>query len=187
MEIPAFSSRDLVLNSAIIAAAIKVIWTILTEVFKFIRNTRLHKTLDLLIPIFPYKEDYDDFIDFKCLIIRYGTDQYFQHLASDREKHDGKLKNKTIDLKVIHKQSNLPELGLLLPVHKRLGTQFKCFAEIKDPKRIDEFIEEFSKCKKITALSKSKSLFHNRVYFLLNDFGTAKTVDGFTNNLCLPE
>jgi hypothetical protein len=187
MEIPELSVRDLALNSAIVATAIKVIWTLLTEVLKLLRNIRLHKTLDLLIPIFPYRKEYDGLVNFNCLVVRYGTDQYFQHLASDRERHDGKLQNKTIPLQVIHEDSTSPKLGILLPVHKRLGTQFKCFADINDPARIDEFILEFSKCNRISRLSKSSSQFHNRVYFILNDFGTAKTVDGFINNICLPE
>src|SRR5437762_8579408 len=26
----------------------------------------------------------------RCLIVRYGTDPYIEHLASDRERHDGR-------------------------------------------------------------------------------------------------
>lgn len=60
-----------------------------------------------------------------CLVVRYGNDTYLRDMASDQEKYEGRLRNRVI---------NVPRLGsdtkLLLPVHNRLGTQFKMYLSL---------------------------------------------------------
>ncbi len=102
-----------------------------------------------------------------CLIVRYGTDLYFEKLASDQERYEGRLQNRILQNWVVERWAydNNDRLTLLkglrylwyrlrgrrvidasaesiqtlfhLPIHERLGTQFKFFFEIveQEPKR----------------------------------------------------
>lgn len=131
---------------------------------------------------------------FRCLIIRYGTDQYIEKMASDIDRQNGKLQNRIINFSTrIDTASNETEFALKLPVHRRLGTQFKCFADIDEKLptgQKDELLEKlktFLESSKIVSdVSISSSEHQHRVYFLLNRFGSVRTVDGFENNHCFP-
>ena len=63
---------------------------------------------------------------FKCLLIRFGTDQYIKDMASDREKYDGRLRNKIIDGTLKNGKVEYD-----IPLHQRIGTQFKCYFEVE--------------------------------------------------------
>lgn len=97
-------------------------------------------------------------VKLRCLVVRYGTDAYVERLASDQEKYEGRLRNRILKNRVTIVRTRAdglwPWLGyrwkrfvlgyepmerestrivgnFLLPVHKRLGTQFKLFFEIR--------------------------------------------------------
>jgi hypothetical protein len=136
----------------------------------------------------------DKKIKFQCLVIRYGTDQYIEKMASDIDRQNGQLQNKVIDIKTkTDPGSKETEFSLALPVHSRLGTQFKCFADIdetlsrEDKDSLLNQLKAFLESTKIVSdVSISSSEHQHRVYFLLNRFGSVTTVDGFLNNHCFP-
>ena len=69
---------------------------------------------------------------FYCLLVHYGTDQYIGALASDQEKYEGRLKNRILKIETELDAAGNATFILKLPVHKRIGTQFKCFVAAKD-------------------------------------------------------
>jgi hypothetical protein len=122
-----------------------------------------------------------------CLIVRYGSDQYIEHMASDREKYDGRLINKAVKVQVERAEDGLVSFLLDLPVHKRLGTQFKCYVDVKPGGPKDAVLEFLSSHDGIHDVSTSSSLKGGeRIYFLLKKFATVTTVEGFQNNMCFP-
>ena len=97
-------------------------------------------------------------VKLRCLLVRYGADIYLERMASDRDKHEGRLRNRVLPNRVsiipapswriwerlihwwkcrvlfytpVQPDSNNIEGNFLLPVHQRLGTQFKLFFQIK--------------------------------------------------------
>jgi hypothetical protein len=126
---------------------------------------------------------------FYCLIVRYGTDQYLQHLASDEERHEGRLRLKVIPIQVIFDQNDNASFQLTLPVHKRLGTQFKCFVEVWKLEEVNQVVAKLKQCQCILDIGQSHSQHRNRIYFLLDHFFTVKTVEGdaIKNNYIFPK
>jgi hypothetical protein len=120
------------------------------------------------------------------LVVRYGTDDYIRHMASEREKHDGRLQNKAIMINVVTDDDGVSSFKLELPIHRRLGTQFKCFVDVKDEARVPEVTDFLVECPRLHEVSRSSSQFRTRIYFLLRDFAEVKTVEGISNNMCFP-
>lgn len=124
----------------------------------------------------------------RCLIIRYGTDRYIEHLASDREKQDGRLQNRVIDVPIQAHGDGSTTFRLRIPVHKRLGTQFKCFVDVEDASRTSEVLEFLANCQTIASPDRSSSPLHpHRIYFLLRAFDVVKSIDDHSNNMCFPD
>jgi hypothetical protein len=124
----------------------------------------------------------------RCLIIRYGTDLYVERMACDREKQDGRLQNRVLDIQIATHDDGSTSFRLSIPVHKRLGTQFKCFVDVKDGSKTSEVLEFLSGCPSIASPELSSSPLHpNRLYFFLRDFHIVESIDKHKNNMCFPE
>lgn len=78
-------------------------------------------------------------------------------------------------------------LTLKLPVHKRIGTQFKCFADVKDAQHMVQARALLENCDRIRDVTVSKGIHSNRIYFILDRFGETTTIDGLKNNIVFPE
>ena len=70
---------------------------------------------------------------FSCMHVRFGSDRYLSSLASDQEKYEGWLRNKVLPFDV----SGNATFTLRLPLHKRAGTQFKCFVTVRHADAVD--------------------------------------------------
>jgi hypothetical protein len=180
------SLKELLLNTAILALVFRVIWSSLSEIFNRMRQLLSRRVRIYEIDLNQYNLKSDSNVDFCCLLIRYGTDSYLKSLASDGDKFDGRLQNKILPITLANLDKRDTRLILRLPVHQRIGTQFKCFAEVRNPKDMEAVHNELKGCERIHGISVSSSQFRNRIYFLLKDFGTSKSVDGIENNICYP-
>lgn len=99
-----------------------------------------------------------DNVKLRCLLIRYGTDPYVERMASERDKYEGRLRNRVLHNRIsieprrrsallrwaihwwrcrllaytpVKSGSTNIQGNFLLPVHQRLGTQFKLFFQIR--------------------------------------------------------
>lgn len=179
--------KEVVLNTAILTVVINAVWAIATGLIGRIRFWGMRQVRDYAIPLGPYHEDFDGVVEFYCLIVRYGTDSYIRDMASDREKHDGRLQNRAIPIAVRRHKQDQAEFELRLPIHRRLGTQFKCFAQVRDLDHVDKLLATLQGCDRVYDVSRSSSQFRERVYFLLKDFTVVDTVDGIRNNMSFPQ
>jgi hypothetical protein len=114
----------------------------------------------------------------RCLIVRYGTDPYIERLASDQEKFEGRLQNREIACSTSRTNDGRMIGVVPLPVHRRLGTQFKCFFECETEDAAKALLE----LPWLVEPSYSKFERLPRVWFLLEGYGPVETVDGFRNN-----
>lgn len=126
----------------------------------------------------------------QCLLVRYGTDQYIEHMASDAERYAGRLRNEIIDIEVVKDATtSVVHFVLKLPVHQRMGTQFKCYVDVLDRSRHQAAIDFLNSSEYITDVTPSAGPSgEGRLYFLLQVAGctVVQTVDGFENNMCFP-
>jgi len=175
------------LSTAFLTVAIKIIWFLISELIKWLKfmiSSKIRKfevKLDL---------DYDYLkskVTFSCLLVRYGTDNYIRYLASEQEKYEGRLQNKIIKLDIEPLGDRSYKLVLSIPIHKRIGTQFKCFVEAESENDAREVERAFEKCDNIEKVDISTSPYRNRVYFIIKKFRIEKTVDELENNFCFPE
>lgn len=167
----------------------RVSWSGAAVVLGWLHSWRLRTTQRHTVALARRQLPFDPRI-FKpcCLIVRYGTDSYIEHLASDRERHDGRLQNRAIDVHVETHSDGSSSFRLRIPVHKRLGTQFKCFVDVEDVSRTTDVLEFLEGCYSIVSAEHSSSPLHpHRLYFLLRDFDVVESIDGHKNNMCFPE
>lgn len=126
----------------------------------------------------------------KCLIVRYGSDQYIERMASDSERYAGRLRNEIINIEISREvETTAINFILKLPVHQRLGTQFKCFVDVLDESRLQPTVDFLNTAENIIDVSPSAGPNGNtRIFFLLKIPGCAvvKTVEGYENNMCFP-
>lgn len=114
----------------------------------------------------------------KCVLIRYGTDKYLEHLAPAQDRFEGRLRNKVREVRPTCSSDNLFTFKASVPVHRRLGTQFKFFFEV-------DSIEDAEKLKSHNALLQPYVATTDtpiKVWFLVPGFGTQETIEGFVNN-----
>jgi len=176
------SLSNLILHSAVGTSIIKIVWECLTKSINFLEEKQ---------SIFLYEKDVildldeklNDYGKFYLLIIRYGTDQYIKDMANEKEKWIGRLRNKIISLES-NKENGKVKLHLKIPVHKRLGTQFKLFYDAKRQKI--NIVESIFKSSSIQYSIASSIANDYRIFFLLKNFGTVKSVEGIENNICFP-
>lgn len=181
-----FNAKELLLNSAILAVVFRGVWGMFSEVTNRMRQFFAKRTQVYEVDLGQYHPEFDKVINFYCLVVRYGTDAYLQCLASDRDRFDGRLQNRVLPIAVEKDKEENARFVLDLPVHQRIGTQFKCFAEVKSEEELEIANKALSACVRVHEVSKSSSQFKYRIYFLLRDFGTTKSIDGIENNICFP-
>lgn len=176
----------------ILALIIPIIWNFASYPISFLREQAMKKPLPVEINLNIkelQKNKNQDIINalnrakFRCLIVRYGTDQYIMSMANDQEKYDGRLRNKIIEGKLDKEQQIVK---FLIPLHKRIGTQFKFFLDAKDEKDANIILQE-KNFKHIYDLSKASSSMHSyRIFFLVDIYGEVETIDGLKNNMLFP-
>lgn len=178
-----------IILAPIVALLIPIIWNFASIPISYARELMMKKPIDVKVDL-----NLESTIDnrnvhdvlkrakFKCLIIRYGTDQYIKDMANDQERYDGRLRNNVIDGKL----DSDGNVTFNIPLHKRIGTQFKLFMELESEEDT-KLLLEYKNYTNIYDLGRASSPFAKyRIFFLLNSYGTVKTVDGLENNMLFP-
>jgi len=86
-------------------------------------------------------------------------------MASDQEKFEGRLQNDVFRVTTLKDDQGNYVVRLRLPVHKRLGTQFKLFVRLKPEGKsgaVVNFLNEFDSVSDVKL-----SLYKNHLKFLL--------------------
>lgn len=117
-----------------------------------------------------------------CLVVRFGTDEYLAGMASDQERHQGRLLNRVVEID--------RETGILaLPVHRKLGTQFKLYYLVPDAEQAGELRKALGQSS--IRHESDADIAANRIvldedepagrkcWFRLAAYGARQTVDGF--------
>lgn len=180
MNISEFS-KD-VFFAPLMAFLIPIMWELAKIPIFYIKELKM-KTLSILKVDLKLNTELTKLenIKFKCLLVRYWTDNYIKDMASDSEKYDGRLRNNLIDWVILNNQLNYK-----IPLHNRIWTQFKCFLETKTKEEAEQIMKDKDKYETIYDLSLASDLSKNRIFFLLKNYWTTETIDWFKNNMIFP-
>ena len=125
---------------------------------------------------------------FYVIAARFGTEEYLEKFASDEERAEGRWRLAITKVPVRFDGKGSAFLVLKIPVHKFLGTQFKCFVAVRsdgDEEKLERRMRNWEallpRCKNIVEkaeppepnpIGRGGPQVHNRLYFLLDTFST---------------
>jgi hypothetical protein len=121
------------------------------------------------------------------LMIRYGTDDYLRNMAGEADRNVGRPRYSTLPMKLSLSATGEAVLGWTLPVHRRLGTQFRCYiatrAGADGPAMLTDMLAHYDEIEVLPPDVPEPS----RLYFLVKRFPTTTTAEGTRQNFVLPE
>lgn len=137
---------------------------------------------------------------FYVIAARFGTEEYLEKYASDEERAEGRWRLAIKKMPMRFDRKGNAFLTLKIPVHKFLGTQFKCFVVVRgdgDEQKLEQRMRNWEallpRCKNIVEraeppephpIGRGGPQVHNRLYFLLDTFSTC-AVGARRNNFIL--
>jgi len=137
---------------------------------------------------------------FYVIAARFGTEEYLEKFASDEERAEGRWRLAITKIPVRFDGKGNAFLMLKIPVHRFLGTQFKCFVAVRsdgDEDKLEQRMRNWEvllpRCKNIVEkaepsepdpIGRGGPQVHNRLYFLLDTFSTC-AVGARRNNFIL--
>lgn len=182
-----FASAEFWLNGALLIALARALWVVVGKVteaaiFRVSLRTRTER-----VRLSAWADYPAEIKGVGCLFIRHGNDLYLRHLASDQERHHGRLHNRTRPAKVTHEPDGSLGVEFRLRVHQRLGTQFKLFVDVAgDTAPVMAYLRRHENIHGISVAGNNAGGKGSRIYFLLKNYATVTTIEGFENNMIWP-
>jgi hypothetical protein len=183
--------QTLILAAAtpLLAGVANLTWTFAGEVYEQFRLASLLTQSRFKIPVDPQFARLTTLYDIKCLLVRYGTEQYLKGLATEKDKLDGQRRLDLLPVKLTM-DGGQHHLEFTLPVHQYLGTQFKLFATPKEGSSVADLKAELDT---LTADLESVAVGgprKDKVYFILKAFWQTSAegiFDTIQNNFVPPQ
>lgn len=121
------------------------------------------------------------------LLVRYGTDDYLRSMAGPGDRHVGRPRYATLGMTLSLSPTGEVTLQWSLPVHRRLGSQFRCYIETRHgttgPSVLTGMLKHYDEIEVLEPEVEDPK----RVYFLLKRFPVITTPEGIKQNFVLPE
>ena len=172
-----YKPQDLAAIVTVATIVGRVAWSGLTQVWHYGAEKIYARARSCDLNLGPF-EEIPPTARLKCILVRYGTDKYLEHLAPAQDKFEGRLRNKVYEVQPACSKDNLFTFKASIPVHRRLGTQFKFFFEVDSVKNAEKLETHNALLKPYIARTDVPI----KVWFLVPGFGTQETVEGFVNN-----
>ena len=123
----------------------------------------------------------------RLLVVRHGSDDYLRAMAGEADRHAGRTRYEVITMKLALSATGEVKLSWSLPVHRRMGTQFRCFIEVRPGgaggDMLSGMLRHYDEIEVLPAEVPNPT----RVYFLLKRFRVLTAADGTKQNFALPE
>ncbi|MGK7652453.1 hypothetical protein ACSQ76_08565 [Roseovarius sp. B08] len=185
-----FSTFELAFDTTLFIAVASAVWTVVNRLVQAAYFQLSLRTREFEFILEPHSGVPRNITSLNLLLIRYGNDTYLSSLASDQERHHGRLRNKVIRLSEVLPAEAGP-ISVKLRLHKRLGTQFKLFVEVTgDPAPVIDYLNGHDTIVDVVSKERPKlspqEPQRHRIFFLLDRLDKEKTVDGHVNNFIYP-
>ena len=123
----------------------------------------------------------------RLLVLRHGSDDYLRDMAGEADRHAGRMRREVIAMRLGLSAIGEVTLSWSLPVHRRIGTQFRCFAELRPGDAGQDILSGMLRHYDAIEVLPAEVPHPTRVYFLLNRFRVRLASDGAKHNFALPE
>jgi hypothetical protein len=121
------------------------------------------------------------------LLVRYGSDDYLRGMAGEPDRQVGRPRYTTLPMKLALSRVGEVTLHWSLPVHRRMGSQFRCYIEVRpggsSPEVLTGMLKHYDEIEVLEPEVASPS----RVYFLLKRFRVVTNAEGIRHNFVYPE
>ncbi|WP_264716265.1 hypothetical protein [Limobrevibacterium gyesilva] len=121
------------------------------------------------------------------LLVRYGNDDYLRSMAGEADRQVGRPRYTIVPMRLALSPTGEVTLKWSLPVHRRLGTQFRCYIEIRPggsgPAVLTGMLKHYDEIEVLDPEVESPT----RAYFLLKRFRVVTTAEGVRQNFVSPE
>jgi hypothetical protein len=121
------------------------------------------------------------------LLVRYGTEDYLRAMAGEGDRTIGRPRFSTSPMSLSLSGNGEVILNFSLSIHRRLGTQFRCFIETRGestgPSVLTGMLRHYDEIDIIEPEVENPT----RIYFLLRRYATITTADGIKQNFVHPE
>lgn len=171
------------------SAFIIIMWNLLSRLFSV-----LYDWLSLYFNTIKYEYcvdlaslNVDDRLLAGYLLVRNGSDAYIQNVASEKDKKHTELQNKKINTIIEHLRGS-SSIKYNFNVHKRLGTQLKCFIEGPNRESLESVIKAITADDKLELDEVGQTVRTKKwiAWFIVKDFPKVESADGIRNNLIYP-
>lgn len=157
----------------VIASIISLLLGLITrDIYSYVQE-RLkikHTTVRLFFQEISENEEAFLHLDYYVLIVRYGKDEV---------RESSSLINK------VYKFEGINPKRVVIPVHKKLGVQFKCYVDMRgniNKQELRKFLEKNG----FFDIAEDSDKAINKLWFLIPGYSIYKTIDGYKNNFCHP-
>ena len=181
------------LTVAFTTALIWAVWSILRYVFATASDLLDTSTSKQKIVIARglTRHDYDQVRKgvraWRLLVIRYGSEDYLRAMAGEADRHAGRTRYDVINMKLALSPIGEVTLSWRLPIHRRLGTQFRCYIDVREGGTGGDVLTGMLSHYDEIAVLATEVPNPARLYFLLKRFRVITGADGLKQNFALPE
>jgi hypothetical protein len=170
-----------------------IVWRIMTAVFATaaemleIQTTKQQMVIARGLTRHDYEQVRKGIKAWYLLLVRYGTEDYLRTMSGEADRSIGRPRYSTLPMKLSLSPTGEVTLRWSLPLHRRLGTQFRCFIDLREggsgPGVLTGMLKHYDEIEVLETDVHSPK----RVYFLLKRFRMVTTVEGIRQNFVLPE
>jgi len=183
----------LIIDVAIIVAVVCGVWNGLMLIGRLIADTLEVNGVPqrLIIARGLTRHDFDQVRKsvrgWRLMVVRYGTDDYLRSLAGEADRHIGRPRHDSRSMRLRLSASGEAVLRWTLPVHRRMGTQFRCYVLTRGGGGGLAVLADILKHYDQIEVLQPDLPERRRVYFLLKHFPVMTTAEGARNNYVAPE
>jgi len=181
------------LDVGIVTGMVWAVWTTLGAIGRMIAETleiqgAKHR---LVIARGLTRHDFDQvrksIRGWRVMVVRFGTEEYLRALAGEADRNIGRPRHSSHGMKISLSASGEAILSWSLPIHRRLGTQFRCYILTRKGGAGFSVLADILKHYDEIEVLQPDLPERKRIYFLLSHFPEIASAEGVRNNYVAPE
>lgn len=183
----------LLIDVALVTAVVAVVWNALMAIGRAITESLEVQGVKhrLIIARGLTRHDFDQvrraIRGWRIMVVRYGTEEYLRSLAGEADRHIGRPRHSSSGMRLSLSASGEAILRWSLPVHRRMGTQFRCFVVTRKGAGGLSVLADILKLYDEIEVLQPDLPERKRIYFLLSHFPVIASAEGVRNNYVAPE
>ena len=183
----------MILDVALATSVVWGVWAAFAAIGRFVSDTLEVQAAKhrLVIARGLTRHDFDQvrksIRGWRVMVVRYGTEEYLRLLAGEEDRHIGRPRHSSSGMRISLSNSGEAILSWSLPVHRRMGTQFRCYILTRKGGAGFSVLADILKHYDEIEVLQPDLPGRKRIYFLLSHFPVIASAEGVRNNYIAPE